>query len=472
MRGERHPDLGAFAAGRDQRQLYARDTRLSGDAPLRFIREGEAERLRAECRAGDLICPVPGCADPRYTTAGGTKRDHFRHRSLAGGVHAPETYFHFTGKHIVGEWARRQHPEAAVNVDDHHVRSDTGVTQVPDVLVKFPDGRRFAFEIQYAPMTIDEWRRRHDGYRQQDIVDIWLWGHERRYLRPARNHADRIQLGPVPFAARRAGVALHWINPEEGLIASCRDASDPWTQQERRHGRRGRPQWESVSLAFEPLADCRIEGDGFVAPLQRYEVEHRVEVAQELLQQRDRQRRKRQEAARVRAEKERRRAERQAYAQAREDARYDGDIRPAVERRLAGALEVINATSQWDRAVYRAPAHWHAKLFELFIEGLIGSTFTFERVLTELIDRLDGRIDEMPGAAYFYLLFLERRGWVACELDDRRLITEVRVLADAAHPPGSAGALPPALPRPNRPADGTDRPRTEEEWSEILGLLS
>lgn len=89
MRGERHPDLGAFAAGRDQRQLYARDTRLSGDAPLRFIREGEAERLRAECRAGDLICPVPGCADPRYTTAGGTKRDHFRHRSLAGGVHAP-----------------------------------------------------------------------------------------------------------------------------------------------------------------------------------------------------------------------------------------------------------------------------------------------------------------------------------------------------------------------------------------------
>lgn len=32
-----------------------------------------AERLRAECRVGIYICPVPGCTDSRYTTVGGSR---------------------------------------------------------------------------------------------------------------------------------------------------------------------------------------------------------------------------------------------------------------------------------------------------------------------------------------------------------------------------------------------------------------
>ncbi len=49
----------------------------------------------------------------------------------------------------------------------------------------------------------------------------------------------------------------------------------------------------------------------------------------------------------------------------------------------------------------------------------------------------------MPIAAYFYLLFLQECGYVECLLDDRQLITDVRVLADASNPPGSAEALGP-----------------------------
>lgn len=462
----RHAQLPDFAATRDRRQLYARDTRLSADAPLRFIREGEAERLRAECRSGILVCPVPDCADPRYTTASGTKRDHFRHLSLVAGVHAPESYYHFAAKHLVGDWARRQHADATVHVDDHRIGSDSGSVQVPDVLIEFPDGRRFAVEIQYAPITRDDWWRRHNGYQQQGIVDIWLWGHERRYLREARDHANRIHLGPVPFELQRAGVPLHWINPDEGLIASVRDASDPWTEAERRHGRRGKPQWESVSLAFEPLAACRIDGDQFVTPLMTYEAEHRSEIAHELLQQRDEERRQREARQKAREKEARRHEQRRAYAQRMADEEYERRVRPAVVKRLAGALDAIEVALPWDRAIYRSPAHWHAKLFELFIEGHIGEIFTFADVMSQLIDRLEGRIDEMPMAAYDYLRFLERSGYLACRRDDRQLITDVVVLADASNPPGSDGSIP--SPERGEALPGVDRPRGAREWAAVL----
>lgn len=469
MTGGRHGGLSDFAAVRDRRQLYARDTRLSAAAPHRFIREGEAERLRADCRAGLLTCPVPDCADPRYTTAGGAKRDHFRHLSLASGIHAPESYHHFMGKHVVGDWARRLYPEAAIHVDDRPVRSDAGSVQVPDVLIEFRDGRRFAFEIQYAPITRDDWWRRHSGYQQQGITDVWLWGHERRYLREARDHVDRIHLGPVPFELQRAGVPVHWINPDEGLIASVRDVSDPWTEAERRHGRRGRPQWESVSLAFEPLAECRIEADRFVTPLMTYELGHRAEIAQELLRLRDQQRRERDARRKATEDAARRREERRAYAQRRADEEYERNVRPAVMRRFAGAMDVIEVALQYDRAIYRSPAQWHAKLFELFIEDRIGEVFTFEDVMNGLIDRLDGRLDDMPLAAFHYLRFLEERGYVECRLDDRRLISEIVVLADAAHAPDSEGSIPARVTALGEPQPGLDRPRREEDWVDFIG---
>lgn len=413
------------------------------------MREGEAERLRADCRAGDLICPVPDCADPRYTTVGGSKRDHFRHLNLANGVHSPETYHHFLAKQVVGDWARRTHPDAEVFVDERQVRGADGRFQVPDVLVSFPDGRRFAFEVQYAPLTIDEWRRRHLGYRAGGIVDVWLWGHERRYLRPSKHHTDRIELGPVPFAAQRAGVPLYWINPDEGLIGTARDVSDPWTIAERRSGRRGKPTWETLSLAFEPLTECRLEGEQLVTPVQRYEAEHRSEVAQELLRHRDRQRREKIQQEEARLAEARRREARRLYAQQKADEKYEERYRATVQRRFAGALDVIEVALQWDRVVYRSPAQWHAKLFELFIEGQIGTIFAFADVMDRLMSNLPGRLDEMPIAAYNYLLFLHERGFVECVVDDRRLITDVRVLADAASPPGSEAAMPAAAPLRN-----------------------
>lgn len=66
--------------------------------------------------------------------------------------------------------------------------------------------------------------------------------------------------------------------------------------------------------AIEPLAQCRLEDDRFVAPLQRYEREHRSEIAQELLRARDRECRKREARAQAREAEIRRREEKRAYA--------------------------------------------------------------------------------------------------------------------------------------------------------------
>ena len=58
--------------------------------------------------------------------------------------------------------------------------------QRPDAFATFPDGRRFAFKVQYAAITADDWQRRHDGYAAQGIADIWLFGHAGAHFRPAR----------------------------------------------------------------------------------------------------------------------------------------------------------------------------------------------------------------------------------------------------------------------------------------------
>jgi len=66
---------------------------------------------------------------------------------------------------------------------------------VPDVLVEFPDGRRFAFEIQYAAMTQDEWTWRQTGYLLQGITPIWIFGHLPRYLRRDSYDEDEFVIG-------------------------------------------------------------------------------------------------------------------------------------------------------------------------------------------------------------------------------------------------------------------------------------
>lgn len=116
-------------------QVFARDVRLPLDAPLVRLHLGQADALRADARAGHLICPIADCEDPRLTTRAGSRRDHFAHLHRAGAAHGAETIAHHTAKHLLAAWLRERWPEALVHCDDRDVEDG----QRPDVLLELPE---------------------------------------------------------------------------------------------------------------------------------------------------------------------------------------------------------------------------------------------------------------------------------------------------------------------------------------------
>jgi Competence protein CoiA-like family len=220
-------ELARFAGGQDTRQLYARDVRLPDEAALVYLPEGEADAFRQDCRAGHLVCPLPDCPDRRYIARGGSRRHHFAHHGGAGG-HAPERYFHLVGKRLIADLVRDRHPGAEVVVEG---RVENG--QVADVLARSPgSGRRYAFELQYSPLTVEEWRARHEGYCSLDIVDIWLFGHTKPHFCPVGG-TGLIVVSLLLEAVFRADVPVLFLNPDErtfgtallrSQLAACADA--------------------------------------------------------------------------------------------------------------------------------------------------------------------------------------------------------------------------------------------------------
>ena len=175
-------------------------------------------------------------------------------------MHAPETWFHYTGKRLVGAWAQERYPQARV-VDREAVSN----RQVPCSSSSFPDGRRFAFEIQYAALTEDEWTWRHAGYFVQGIVDIWRSAHLPRYLRRDRTF-DGLRCHPRDLTAIAASSRPDWINPPRGSSGRVGALSDEGWRGAFEYGANP-DEARCISLAFDALADCRIEGGAFLTPL-------------------------------------------------------------------------------------------------------------------------------------------------------------------------------------------------------------
>lgn len=178
----------------------------SGDALVELL-DGTATERRAFTRAA-LTCPVPGCSTPAITTVsrvGG--RDGYRHLATNAAEHTPESLFHLEGKAQIARWLRGRLRGADV-VEER--RTDARGSRVADVLVTLQGGRRIAVEIQYAALTPDEWATRHESYRSQDIIDVWLFGHVGAQL---RGRDGIVRLNPTHLAVVNAGLPLLWFNP-------------------------------------------------------------------------------------------------------------------------------------------------------------------------------------------------------------------------------------------------------------------
>jgi hypothetical protein len=409
-------DPRAFAfSGGELAQVYARDLRESAEAPLVYLAPGEADRVREDCRAGHLICPVPGCDAPAFWASGGSsrRRHHFRHRHVPVGAHAPESYFHLVGKHAVAAWLRRSHPEAAVEVEAE--TSDR--SRRADVLAVFPDERRFAFEIQYAPITAGEWAARHESYRAQGIQDIWLFGHTPSYLRIPRQEwlEGRVQLNETLLAVRAAGYRVRFLNPDELTIASqLIELDESWHAE--RH----------PLVQVDSLASCRIESARLITPTD----------ATEIAVFRARRERERREAdAKRRREAERGSWRRRGEAErAQAWRRFEPEFLARVG--LAATPAIVATEQKGDRGIFMHPAHWHALVW-LELHGRRGETISFNTIARGFAARQPRHTEYVWKTLAAYLFRLRRAGYLYVN-NDWSFIYDCVPLAELAGPPSEA----------------------------------
>ena len=346
--GERHSDrVGA--------QVFARDRRLPPEAPLVFLERGHADDLRADARAGLLICPIGDCSDPRFVVRAGSRRDHFAHKAGAGG-HAAETLAHHTSKHLVAAWLRQLYPDAATSVDTQEVENG----QRPDVLIVLADGRKVAYEVQFAGLTQDEWNSRHDGYAGLGVHDVWLFGGTRYDRRPRGRYAGPhdVALPPVFDAVLAKRHPMLLVDPSTETVAL---GTGPAVD-ERLTAAGQRPdalrQLAPIATVERriPIGDARAAGGVIDMPglrelMQKTEAGHEAWIARVEVQ----------DAERARLEQERleaaeRQAEREAEAAAARRARVE-----ARERRMASAIvdpKDVRRPSPPSTRQPRAPTGW------------------------------------------------------------------------------------------------------------------
>ncbi|MGC4993008.1 competence protein CoiA family protein [Nocardia salmonicida] len=189
--------------------------------------------LKRKSLAGDrtLVCALCyaelGRTVPVVVRArlGGSRRPHFAHPpgyAPPSGEHHPETLWHFDGKAMLARWAQVQPNVVAVRIEawlpDRARRSD--------VRVVFSDGREVALEVQGSLLTDEEWTRRHDDYRRNDVVDVWLWRPESRPHWIVLSDPDRPQqLWSLDPAAQRS-VALSVGAPHRNQQVEERNGHD------------------------------------------------------------------------------------------------------------------------------------------------------------------------------------------------------------------------------------------------------
>ena len=212
-------ELAAYQDG-ERCLVWARD-RDTGESF--HLADGAARALRG-WTTGHLECLMPDCSDRRLTTVSRhpRRRDGFRHYAGSGG-HSPESEAHQQGKAAIVDWARSHLAHEGVTVKMEASTSDR--KRVADVMVTWPDASQVAIEVQYAALSGEEWRARHDSYRRSGITDVWLFGHTGKHLRNAPSTVPvtdeaRVRLGYLHHAVARADLPLLWLNPVLGRVGT------------------------------------------------------------------------------------------------------------------------------------------------------------------------------------------------------------------------------------------------------------
>lgn len=432
-----------FGGRRDQAQVFARDLR-SGE--IVYLKDGEGARYYDAARDGHLVCPLPYCAEPAFTTvAGSERRHHFRHRTKGLVTHGERVLAHFQGKLLLAKTLRERHPEASVTVNE----SAADGAPEPDLAVGFPDGRRLVFELQYSRLPVEAFRQRRAAF--SGVSDIWLFGHLPPHFRLPRHEHDVpcVLVGALLAEAHEAGLPVYFLDPDRELVATALFATG------RVYGAGGR----AVEIAIEPLSSCEIDGITFLSPAAQQE-------RAALTARRERDERAAAHAERAITTELRQPRTPRTKAPARTPAqqqpplpRQRPTLRPSPSPRRDPTCAAAEAVWECARPIflrrvglpnvpaivdYRlasdsgtgiAPGHWKARLFDRHIEGKIGHAFTLGHAAAVFADRASLEQEHGREALRYYLLYLRRSGYVHFEGFGDSLGAPITVLADLKHPP-------------------------------------
>lgn len=226
-------EIAAFLGDGETRLIAAAYCDPARSKDLYILEDGTAREIRDWART-NLCCPFPDCPQPQFKTVARAprRRDGFSHLSGAH-KHAPESINHMQGKAVIAAWLTKLLGSGAVKVE---MATDTQRSRVADVMAVLPSGQRVAFEIQYAALSVQQWVARHESYRAQGIIDVWLWGHTSlrspRHRPNGRDGSDvtRFTVPDVQFQVREAGLPLLFLNPERGAIAvAVNEWQNDWT---------------------------------------------------------------------------------------------------------------------------------------------------------------------------------------------------------------------------------------------------
>ena len=217
--------LASFMDG--ETRLVAAAWRDDSRPDLFFLADDTAQEYRSLTKS-DLRCLIEECPSPELTTVHRSRgRDHFRHVTRGAGGHAAESEFHVQGKAVIADQLRRKYPHAKVEVERG---IDTQRSRIADILVTSPNGKhRVAIEIQYAALSVSDWRERHESYASQGIVDVWMWGHfgSQLKVRPGSHRWGSILLNLTQQAVVDRELPMLWINPilrKVGTVSASRSA--------------------------------------------------------------------------------------------------------------------------------------------------------------------------------------------------------------------------------------------------------
>lgn len=260
-----HSDLADFMRG-ETALVYAR-WRHDPEADPYFLVDGTAVDPEVKALAPRLECLMPECEDRRLQIVNRHSgpsgyRDGFRH-GRGVGKHTLESIFHVQAKATLVRWVAGLNLDVTVHAEgwspSHERRAD--------VMVAWRDGRRVAFEVQHSPLSVPEWMKRHQSYRDQGIVDVWLFANTRNHLKEVPSGADdekvSIRFSELFRACARDGVPALFINPVDALIGST-------FVEQIRAGQTFMlapgPSAEAAHLGFDALADCTLAPDGLISP--------------------------------------------------------------------------------------------------------------------------------------------------------------------------------------------------------------